>query len=311
MAEPALQAVIRYLRCTIGYEAVMAVLATAVVYHARSQAAVFPLLFAIGGVLCLCLMLYTVKAAVKGNTNHYPYGTGRLENLSAILLAMMITAGTLVPFAQAVQSLLSDELRVVNMGWTSLLLLVSAVGNGVMSRVAQRLQRLRGSPILASLHHVYHAGMVRDACSCAIIGLCWVLEGGNPSFMSRLDSVATVGLSCYSLYHFLPQIWCNFRSLADFPTSEQNQLKIMGILARYYDRYEMLGLIYTTNRGRTEVFEVELAFDPGMSVEALLALEEAMRDDFRSLFPDCVFRIIPVAPPAEPQPDAGRIAPFA
>ena len=91
----------------------------------------------------------------------------------------------------------------------------------------------------------------------------------------------------------LPQIWINFRSLADFPTSEENQLKIMGILAKHYDRYEQLGMIYTTNKGNTEVLEVELSFKPGMSVCELIELENAIRQDFQKLFPDCMFRIIP------------------
>jgi divalent metal cation (Fe/Co/Zn/Cd) transporter len=294
MAEPVLQPVVRYLRCAIVYEAAIAMLSTAVVWHAHSQAAVFPLIFAVGGVLCLFLMLYTVKAAVKGDLDRYPYGTGRLENLSAILLSMMITVGTVIPLTQAVRSLLAGDPRPVSMGWTSLLLLVSAVGNGLQSHLALRLHRSRGSPILSSLYHVYFVGFVRDACSCAVIGLCWALAGSNRVFMSHLDSFATVGLGCYSLSHFLPQIWENFRSLADFPTSEQNRIKIMGILAKHFDRYEMPGLIYTTNKGRTEVFEVELAFSPDMTVGALIELENAMREDFRRVFPNCVFRIIPV-----------------
>ena len=61
---------------------------------------------------------------------------------------------------------------------------------------------------------------------------CWLLKGDSPVFISRLDSLATLVLSFYSLYHFLPQIWINFRALADFPLDENAQLKIMAILAR-------------------------------------------------------------------------------
>ncbi len=294
MSEQGLNPVIRYMRYSICYEAFMLVVAAAVVYHSRSYTAVFPLLFATGGVFCLCLMLYTVKAASKGDIYHYPYGTGRLENLSSILLSMMLTVGSMIPFLQALQNLVLNEPRAVMMGWTSLLLLFSCFGNMLLSRWSLRLYKSNGGPILDSNYHGYHAGFVRDGCSFALIGLCWYLKGGDPKLMSRLDSISTIVLTFYSLYHFLPQIWVNFRSLADFPASEENQLKIMAILAKYFDRYENLGMIYTTNKGKTAVLEVELAFKPDMSVGELLDLENAIRQDFSKQFPDCVVRLIPL-----------------
>ncbi len=287
------------MRHIIGYEAFMALTASAVVYHASSHTAVFPLLFAVGGVLCLYLMLYTVRASASGNTFHYPYGTGRLENLSSILLSTMISLGAMIPFVQALQSILADKLHTAGMGWTSLLLLVSCFGNLMQWRRALRLHKSNGSPILSSIYHSCHTGFVRDGCSFAIIGICWSLKGGNQEFMSHLDSISTIALTIYSLYHLLPQIWINFRSLADFPTSEENQLKITGILTRHYNRYETLGLIYTTKKGGTEVFEVELAFKPETRIGELIELENEIRQDFRKLFPDCLFRIIPQILPME------------
>ena len=293
MSEQNLNPVIRYLRQSLAYETFMVVTASVFIYHARSHTALFPLLFAIGGVLCFCLMLHTVEAAARGDTYHYPYGTGRLENLSSILLSTMIAVGAMIPFVQAVQGLLSGKLHEAGMGWTSLLLLISCIGNLYQGRRGLHLYKLNGGPILSANYHGYHAGFVRDGCSFVLIGVCWSLKGGSLELMSRLDSLSTIALTFYTLYHLVPQIWVNFRSLADFPTTEENQLKIMGILAKYYDHYEMLGLIYTTNKGGTEVFEVELAFKPGMSVGELIKLENEIRQDFRKKFPGCVFRIIP------------------
>lgn len=293
MPEQNLIPVIRYLRQVIAYEAFMAVTASVFIYHACSYTAVFPLLFAVGGGMCLCLMLYTVKQAAKGDVYHYPYGTGRLENISGLLDCTILSVGAMVPFMQAVQRLISGEPHPVNMGWTSLLLMISCIGNLYQGRRGLRLYKLNGGPVLSANYHGYHAGFVRDACSFTLIGICWLLGQGNQVFMSRLDAISTIALTFYSLYHFLPQIWINFRSLADFPTSEENQIKIMGILARHYNRYELLGLIYTTNKGDSEVLEVELAFKPEMSVGELVELENEIRQDFRKQFPNCVFRIIP------------------
>jgi len=288
----------RYLLSSIVYEAVMAASAAAVVWYAPSYTAVFPLLLAVGYTLCLGLMRYTVSAALNGNLYRYPYGTGRLENLSAFILSAMTTVGALVPCTQAMRALLAGTPHAAGMGWTSLLLLVSMVGNSWQCLRAHRLCRSSGGPMLESLYCGYRTAIFRDGCACVLIGLCWVGQGEDPTFMGRLDSLATIGLTLYVWYHFAPQIWVNVRSLADFPVAEENQLKILRLLARYYDRYRWLGLIYTANKGRTQVIEVELGFDGGMTMAELAKLEHGMRQDFQQHFPDCLFRIIPRAIPS-------------
>jgi divalent metal cation (Fe/Co/Zn/Cd) transporter len=293
LPDASLRPVIGYLKRCIGYEVFIVVLSTGVVYSSGSRTAIFPFLFAVGGGLCLWLMLYTMKAAARGDVDRYPYGTGRLENVCAILLAMMFAVGTMVPLVKVMSGLIKGEVDPIRMGGTFALLFITSVGNVWQVSGANRLRKINSNPILESLSHLYHAGAVRDCGLTVVIGLCWLIKGESLVFMSRVDSFATIILAIYSLYHFLPQIWVNFRALADFPLSEEAQLKVMGILARHFDAYEMPGKIYTTNRGSTHVFEVELAFKPEMNVGELVALEQQMREDFQAEFPDCVFRIIP------------------
>ncbi len=57
--------VIRFLHGCIAYEATVAVFAAVVVFSAGSRTAVFPFLFACGGVLCLSRMRYTMQAAAR------------------------------------------------------------------------------------------------------------------------------------------------------------------------------------------------------------------------------------------------------
>jgi divalent metal cation (Fe/Co/Zn/Cd) transporter len=287
--------VIAYLKLCLLCDAIFVALSIGMVYSSGSHVAILPVLFSAGSILCLWLMLYTMKAAESGDVHRYPYGTGRLENICAIILSLMIAAGTLVIFTQVILALLSGEVKELQMGWAFVLMIVAVVNNSFLGFCGQKLRKRVDNPILASLYHMYHAGAVRDGCFCLVLGLFWILKGGDDLFMSRLDLYSTIILSCYALYHYLPQIWVNFRALADFPLAEEAQLKVMSLLARHFDAYEMPGKIYTTNRGSTHVFEVELAFKPEMSVGELVELEQQMREDFQTVFPNCIFRIIPQA----------------
>ncbi len=295
MQSPSVKTIIRYIRGIIYYEIFIALASSLVVFRSNSKTAMFPLLFAFAAISCLSLMLHTMKAAAKGDTQRYPYGTGRMENLSAIILALMLAAGAMVPLTQGIRSFYAVSPPPVAMGWALALLLVSALGNGMQAYGAKRLGGREGNaPVIASLYHCYHAGCIRNAFSCAIIGLLMSMKGGNPIFMSRLDSAASVIMGIYVLYRFTPQILRNFRSLADFPISEKQQLQIMAVLAKYFDAYKMPGHIFTTNKGRTTVLEIELAFPADLPLQKLIEIEARMRSDFELLFTDCIFRIIPL-----------------
>ena len=81
---------------------------------------------------------------------------------------------------QAARALLAGTPHAAGMGWTSLLLLVSMVGNSWQCLRAHRLCRSSGGPMLESLYRGYRTAFVRDGCACVLIGLCWVGQGENP-----------------------------------------------------------------------------------------------------------------------------------
>jgi hypothetical protein len=68
--------------------------------------------------------------------------------------------------------------------------------------------------------------------------------------------------------------------------SDQNLNPV--ILAKYFDRYAQLGMIYTTKKGKTEVLEVELAFKPGMSVGELTRFSHEKRVNNVEMYCKCM-----------------------
>lgn len=284
---------LRFLRQALIYEFVLALVSIVAVYLSRSQTAVFPLIFSVGGVLCIWLMHYTVKAAVKGDHHRYPYGTGRLENISALILSTMISLGTLLPMLYAGMALLTGQSRTVAMVWTAIILLISASGNFWQRTRAARCRKANESPIISSLYAGYHTGFVRDACSFLVIALGLILLRGDPHVLAWLDSVVSILLGIYVLICFLPQIWRDFKSLADFPLPESDQIRIMSILAKHFDSYELPGKIFTTCRGNRRVFEVELLFSPEKKLSEIVEVESRIREDFLKEFPECTFRLLP------------------
>jgi len=293
MEDSSMEGELRFLRHALAYEFLLALVSIFVVYMSRSQTAIFPLLFSVGGVFCLWLMHYTVKAAAKGDHHRYPYGTGRLENISALLLSTMIAIGTMVPMVYASVALLSQETRSVALGWTAGLLFLSVIGNFWQRNRAAICRKSNSSPIIASLYSGYHTGFIRDGCSFLVIALGMILLVGNPALISRLDSIVSILLGVYVLLYFLPQIWSDFKSLADFPLPESDQIKIMAILAKHFDRYELPGRIFTTCRGSKRVFEVELVFTPSMPLQEVIEVEAVIQADFQEEFPGCTFRLLP------------------
>jgi divalent metal cation (Fe/Co/Zn/Cd) transporter len=292
MPDQSLLRVIRFLRQSVWYEAVMTVIAGWVVYHGHTFTAVFPFLFALGSVFCVGLMLYTAQAAARSDLERFPYGTGRLQNISALLLAAMISVGAMIPFVQSVSSLINDEIRVVNMEEAALLLALSTAGNWYQSHRALTLFNLSPNPILESISQGYRTGFIRDFWSFVLIVVGLVLSEGRMQVLAYLDDMMAIVLTLYALYRLLPQVWGNFKPLADFPMPENEQVKVIGILTRHFDSYDTVGQLFSTYRGDTRILEVELTFRPDIRLSEVIDLETAMLKEFQAIYPGGVFKII-------------------
>ena len=75
---------------------------------------------------------------------------------------------------------------------------------------------------------------------------------------------------------------------------EEDQLKIMAILAQEYNYYENIGNIYTRFSGKTRFIELELYLKKDLSLEEITLLGQRIESQLRKQFQDIRFILIPL-----------------
>jgi len=95
------------------------------------------------------------------------------------------------------------------------------------------------------------------------------------------------------LWMGLPLIIENFRSLIDLPLPEKDMLKILKVSTEFHGEYSGFGMLYTRSSGKVKIIEMELIFDPEISLEKIKDIEKQMELRIKQDIPDVNFRIIP------------------
>ena len=278
------------------YETLMAIISLAVALKSNSTVIIFPTLMAVSSVVSVAFVLYILQIAEKGNTNLYPYGTGRLENAMAFFSAVLMTVGICIPLHRVFTAFYTHTYHAPRLGWASLVLLLAVLGQTYLYYLAKKTIRKNKSPMVAMSLKCYKVASLRDAITFFVILVFLIFDRTNSTLMFWVDQLCATALGIYAITQYVPSVWINFRSLVDFPLSQDDQVKIMGLLAQYFDEYEMIGNIYSTTKGSNRLVEVELQFSPEMKVSEFMDLQRRMQTDLQGVLPDGKLKILPQIP---------------
>ena len=80
--------------------------------------------------------------------------------------------------------------------------------------------------------------------------------------------------------------------LTDKTLPEEEQMKILNVLTRYYDRYSQFHSINSHKSGDITRIDVHLSFEDNTTFEEILTLKKQMQDELDRQFGNCIVNII-------------------
>jgi cation diffusion facilitator family transporter len=244
--------------------------------------------------------VYAMLQVMRENTYHFPYGAGKLENFSAFLCGVFYVPSGLFVLFDSVERLIHAP----EVGYLLGLIPVSItfLSGTVLFIFASRLMRRthNPSPLLISYRADYLIGMLTDGGIIIAFAMATVLINfGEPAIGDRIDPAVAFVIAFYMLWVGVALVRKNFRALIDLPLSEEEQIMVTRVLARYYTDYDFLGTLYTRSSGTRRFVEIELGFNGMKSVEHVHVLSGHMVEALGEELPGLHFRIVPVWEPEE------------
>lgn len=234
--------------------------------------------------VAVLLSWYALRRIRRGGGNQFDYGVGKLENLSSLIVGLLMFGCLVLILASAVRSLLSHS-AVTGFGvWICLANQIIYVF--INSRYAVRAQRIaveQNSPLMASQAGLFRTKAVANGF--VLLSLVLSLSLANKSWANYIDPIASLTVAASILFAALGIFKDSALDLLDRTLEENSQLVILRGLAKYFDRYEELHEIRSRRAGSVVFVEIILSFPPTQSAAEAQDSARVLKADLESEIP--------------------------
>ena len=250
--------------------------------------------------LAVLLAWLAVRRLARSDGLRHDYGVGKIENLSSLVIAVLMMATVIVISISALYGLLwPSPVAGVGLKITVASLVIYAGINGWLWRRCRAAGRAEDSPLMAAQAKLFVAKLLGNVFMlAALCSSLWLIDQPWSHYIDPLAAlvvaasilVSALGVFSSSVYHLL-----------DGTLEESDKLAIMGELARHFERYDWLYGVRSRRSGNHVFVEIELGFDAERRVGEVEPHIAAIRESVMRLF-----RQATVTVSLGPAPDAAR-----
>jgi cation diffusion facilitator family transporter len=239
--------------------------------------------------------IFAIRQVLGANTFRFPYGAGKLEDFSAFLCGVLyVPSGVYMAYDASMRILHPQDVGYV---LSMIPIALSATRMVILYIAVRRLARQTRvqSPLLRAYLLDYRVGVLSDAGVLTAFAIGWLLvHSGLVAMGDRVDPIIGLVISLYMIWVGVSLVRRNFSALMDLPLPEDEQLRIMKVLAAHYKEYETIGTLYSRASGKLRFVEIELAFPGESTIARIEALSKEMERSLAEELPGLSFRIIPM-----------------
>lgn len=209
--------------------------------------------------VAVLLAWYALRRIRRGGGRQFEYGVGKLENLSSLIVGLLMFACLAIIVGAAIRNLLHPG-HVTGVGvWIGLAnQIIYVFINARLSVKARRLAREQNSPLMATQAGLFLTKAVANGFILLALGLSVLLR--DQAWALYIDPLASLVIAGSILLAALGILKDSTLDLLDRTLEENNQLAILRALARHFDRYEDLHEIRSRRAGSHVFVEIILGF---------------------------------------------------
>ena len=240
--------------------------------------------------ISLGLIIFLSRKLTMDLRYEYNYGIGKIEAVSSLFCDGMAFLGLMLTLGLSVYEIIypkqPSELVIAVVG-----LKVINVCFDVVFFVQQRkITKMHHSAISEANYAEALSSLLFDGITLISLFAIWLLRykpvGG---YISPVISIFVV---FYLMSGYIKRTRQALVELTDKTLPEEDQIKMLNILNRYYDSYSQFHYINSHKSGSLTRIDIHLSFEKNTSYEKIENLKKQMKKDFDDEFGNCVVNII-------------------
>ena len=238
----------------------------------------------------LVLIVILSKKLTKDLRYEYNYGVGKIEAISSLLCDSMGFFGLLITLGFSVQAIIFpeqlSELVIAVVG----LKIINVAFDTAFFVKQHKITKIHNSAISKSNYAEALSALLFDSVALVSLFAMWLLRD-NP-IGGYIAPVVSIFVAIYLMIGYVKRIRQALTELTDKTLPEEDQMKILNILTRYYDSYSQFHSINSHKSGEVTSIDIHISFEKNTTFEEILTLKKQMQDEFDSLFGNCSLNII-------------------
>ena len=241
-------------------------------------------------IISLVLIVFLSKKLTKDLRYEYNYGVGKIEAITSLLCDGMGCFGLLITLGFSVQSIIRPEqpsdfviavvgLKVINVAFDTAFFVEQ-----------RKITKIHSSAISNANYAEALSALLFDSVALVSLFVMWLLR--NNPIGGYISPVVSIFVAIYLMFGYVKRIRQALTELTDKTLPEEDQMKILNILTRYYNSYSQVHSVNSHKSGDCIRIDMHLSFERNTSFEEILTLKKQMQDEFDSQFGNCIVNII-------------------
>ena len=241
--------------------------------------------------ISLVLIVILSKKLRKDLRYEYNYGVGKIEAIASLLCDGMGFFGLLITLGFSVQAIIVPKqpsafviavvgLKVINVSFDTAFFVKQ-----------RKITKIHHSAISKSNHAEALSALLFDSVALVSLFVMWLLRD-NP-IGGYISPVVSIFVAIYLMSGYVKRIRQSLTELTDKTLPEEDQMKILNILTRYYSSYSQFHSINSHKSGDAVLLDLHLSFEKNTTVEDVINLKKQMQQEFdNQLGGNCITNII-------------------
>lgn len=240
--------------------------------------------------ISLSLIVILSKKLTKDLRYEYNYGVGKIEAISSLLCDGIAFFGLLIALGLSVREIISPEqpsdflIAVVG------LKVINVVFDTVFYVKQRKITKIHNSAISKANYAETFSALLFDSVALVSLFAMWLLR--DNTIGGYISPVVSIFVAIYLMFGYVKRTRQALIELTDKTLPEEEQMKILNILNRYYNSYSQFHSINSHRSGGTTRIDIHLSFEKDTTFEEILTLKKQMQGEFDGQFDNCIVNII-------------------
>lgn len=240
--------------------------------------------------ISLGLIVILSKKLTTDLRYEYNYGVGKIEAISSLICDAIAFFGLMITLGFSVSGIISPEqpsdlviavvgLKVINVSFDTVFFIKQ-----------RKIIKIHNSSISKANYAEALSSLLFDSLTLVSLFAMWILR--NNPIGGYISPVISIFIAIYLMSGYVKRTRQALAELTDKTLPEEEQMKILNVLTRYYDSYSQVHAVNSHKTGDSVRVDLHLSFEKQTSFEEIIKLKKQMQEEFDKLIEKCIVNIV-------------------